>query len=321
MRKIKFLLATIMMLVGITAQAATRTVTWNASDIVTEYPWDESFTKDGITFAPGHADFSDKNFMNGGTFTTASGKFTKIEVTAPYVNISGTGWSGGIWTGDASSSVSYSGDIYDMGMGQLKIVFTIEDPTVAVTSITLSQTTATMNIGESVTLTATVAPDDATDKTVTWTSSDATVATVSDDGVVTAVAAGTATITATAHDGSGVTGTCSVTVTAATFAPLGRRFAESVSVMRTAWARAGVPNPTTEVSPTAAVIRASASRFSARRVAEESGIFSPHGPRFCSSPIASLGSMILNISPDRRTEILSPSRGLCRRTSSLRRSP
>ena len=105
----------------------TRTVTWNASDIVTENPWDKSFTKDGITFAPGHADFLDKNFANGGTFTTASGKFTKIEVTAPYVNISGTGWSGRTWTGDASSSVSYSGDIYDVGMGQLKIVFTIEE--------------------------------------------------------------------------------------------------------------------------------------------------------------------------------------------------
>ena len=118
---------------GVTATCAvtvskvvTITVTWNASDIVTVNPWDKSFTKDGITFAPGHADFLDKNFTNGGTFTTASGKFTKIEVTAPHVDISGTGWSGGSWTGDASSSVSYSGDIYDVGMGQLKIVFTIE---------------------------------------------------------------------------------------------------------------------------------------------------------------------------------------------------
>ena len=109
----------------------TRTVTWNASDIVPEHHWDDSFTKDGITFAPGHADFEDKNFMNGGTFTTASGKFTKIEVTADYVECSGTGWSGSdskkTWTGDASSSVSYSDDIFDAGEGQLKIVFTIEE--------------------------------------------------------------------------------------------------------------------------------------------------------------------------------------------------
>ena len=121
-RKLLSFLLTLAMVVGLmpgmglTAYAASTTVTWNASDIVTENPWDESFTKDGITFAPGHANFLDKNFTNGGTFTTASGKFTKIEVTAPYVSISGTGWSGGTWTGDASSSVSYSGGIYDVGM-------------------------------------------------------------------------------------------------------------------------------------------------------------------------------------------------------------
>ena len=71
--------------------------------------------------------------------------------------------------------------------------------------------------GETLTLTATVAPDDATDKTVTWTSSDPTVANVA-DGVVTAVAAGTATITATATNGTDdttddKTATCTITVT------------------------------------------------------------------------------------------------------------
>ena len=106
----------------------TRTVTWNASDITNARV---SFTKDGITITARMIDDEDKNFVGPGTFTTASGKFTKIEVTAPYVDISGTGWSGSdrkkTWTGDASSSVSYSGDIYDMDMGQLKIVFTIEE--------------------------------------------------------------------------------------------------------------------------------------------------------------------------------------------------
>ena len=131
--KILSILAILMM--ALTVQAATITVTWNASDIVTEKPWDESFTKDGITFAPGMADFQNKDFGSGGTFTTASGKFTKIEVTAPYVDCSGTGWSGSnskrTWTGEASSSVSYSEDIFDMGQGQLKIVFTIEMPNAA----------------------------------------------------------------------------------------------------------------------------------------------------------------------------------------------
>ena len=95
-----------------------------------------------------------------------------------------------------------------------------ENPTIVnVTGITLSQTEAAVTIGgETLTLTATVAPDDATDKTVTWTSSDPTVATVA-NGVVTAVAAGTATITATATNGTpddttdDKTATCTITVT------------------------------------------------------------------------------------------------------------
>ena len=98
-------------------------------------------------------------------------------------------------------------------------VYGYENPTtVNVTGITLSQTEAAVTIGgETLTLTATVAPDDATDKTVTWTSSDPTVATVA-NGVVTAVAAGTATITATATNGTpddttdDFSATCTVTI-------------------------------------------------------------------------------------------------------------
>ena len=77
-----------------------------------------------------------------------------------------------------------------------------------VTSVTLNKTTASLRAGETVTLTATVNPSDATDKTVTWTSSDQTVATVS-NGVVTAKKGGTATITAKAGS---KTATCQITV-------------------------------------------------------------------------------------------------------------
>ena len=82
---------------------------------------------------------------------------------------------------------------------------------VEVTDITLDKTELELKTGENETLTATVKPDDATDPTVSWSSSDEKIATVV-DGVVTGVAAGSATITATAGD---KTATCAVTVSEA----------------------------------------------------------------------------------------------------------
>ena len=87
------------------------------------------------------------------------------------------------------------------------------NPSVAVTGVTLDKTSLDLNLGKSETLTATVTPSNASDKTVTWSSSNTAVATVSSDGVVTGVKAGTATITATTNDG-GKTATCAVTVKA-----------------------------------------------------------------------------------------------------------
>ena len=87
---------------------------------------------------------------------------------------------------------------------------TVKAKVVPVTSVTLDKTTLTLTEGDETTLTATVKPDNATDKTVTWTTSDATVATVT-DGKVNAIKAGTATITAKAGD---KTATCTVTVKA-----------------------------------------------------------------------------------------------------------
>ena len=80
---------------------------------------------------------------------------------------------------------------------------------VAVSMITVSPKTLNLEVGQTGTLTATVTPDNATDKTVTWTSSNDKVATVV-DGTVAAVGEGTATITATAANGK--KDTCKVTV-------------------------------------------------------------------------------------------------------------
>lgn len=81
-----------------------------------------------------------------------------------------------------------------------------------VASVTLDKTSLTLDVGGSDTLTATVKPDDATNKAVTWSTSNENVATVDQNGNVKAVGAGTATITAAASDGSGKTATCEVTV-------------------------------------------------------------------------------------------------------------
>ena len=79
-----------------------------------------------------------------------------------------------------------------------------------VSSITLSKTELSMTEGDTETLTATIAPENATNKSVTWTSSDEAVATVSADGLVTAIKAGSAIITAASSNGK--TATCEVTV-------------------------------------------------------------------------------------------------------------
>lgn len=102
--------------------------------------------------------------------------------------------------------------------GTTKLTYTIsfsiegEEPpaTVAVTGVTLNKTAITLYVGNTVTLSATVVPSDATNKNVTWSSDKESVASVN-NGVVTAKAEGSATITVTTEDGD-FTATCKVTV-------------------------------------------------------------------------------------------------------------
>ena len=90
-------------------------------------------------------------------------------------------------------------------IGPVDIVIDKVDPT----AITLNKTSVSVVEGNTTTLTATIAPDNATNKTVTWTTSDSSVATVA-GGKITAVAPGTATITA--KTSNNLTATCKVTV-------------------------------------------------------------------------------------------------------------
>jgi len=84
--------------------------------------------------------------------------------------------------------------------------------TVACTGVTLSKKMASMKVGTTMQISAIVAPSDATDKTVKWTSSNTKVATVTSAGKVTAKSAGSAKITVKTTDGA-KTASCAVTVT------------------------------------------------------------------------------------------------------------
>ena len=133
-----------------------------------------------------------------------------------------------LWHSDNPSVASVnasSGYICANGVGTAHIYATATDGsgcsdyltvtvsnTVPVTSVTLNRSSLSLEEGHSASLSATVCPDNATNKNVNWTSSNNAVATVS-NGVVTAVSKGSARITATATDGSGKSASCTVSVT------------------------------------------------------------------------------------------------------------
>ena len=109
----------------------------------------------------------------------------------------------------AKGSVTITATAKDGSGVKAACKITVRQP---VTKITLNKTSASILKGKTVTLKATAAPAAANVKSVTWTTSNKKVATVTANGVVKGIAKGTATITTTAKDGSGVKATCKVTV-------------------------------------------------------------------------------------------------------------
>ena len=131
-----------------------------------------------------------------------------------------------IWTSaDETVATVVNGKVTAVKEGTTTITVTTEDSgktaecqvtvnkkIIPVTSVTLDKNELSMVTGNTAALTATVAPEDATDKSVAWTSADENIATVSASGVVTAVKEGTTTITVTTNDGN-LTAECQVTIT------------------------------------------------------------------------------------------------------------
>ncbi len=120
----------------------------------------------------------------------------------------------GLVTGKAEGSTVITAKVVGAVLSSSCTVTVIGED-IRVTGVHLSDTTKSLNLESRTQLTATVEPDNAANKNVTWSSSDGNVATVDENGLVTAVGTGTADIAAETQDG-GYTASCTVTVTGST---------------------------------------------------------------------------------------------------------
>ena len=156
---------------------------------------------------------------------TASGGTDSLSGVAGYqYRINGGAWSGTIASGTShtfsglTAATNYTIEVRTVdkvGITSSAYTKVIQSGSIKITGITLANKTLTKTgtTNPTVTITPTITPSNATNKGVTWSSSNPAVATVNASGVVTYVGAGITTITATAQDGSGIKGTCTVTCT------------------------------------------------------------------------------------------------------------
>ncbi len=157
--------------------------------------------------------------VTSGSIYVGQAKYLRATILPENASNKNVVWSS---TNEAVATVDQTGLVSAHKAGQTQIVATTEeggltaacDVTVNqyVTEIALDAVTATLYTNETLQLNATVGPEDAANKTIAWTSSNPTVASVDQNGLVTALSAGSATITVTAQDGSGIENSCAVTV-------------------------------------------------------------------------------------------------------------
>ena len=222
------------------------TITWSSSDLPNWLTLNSDGTISGTPTAAGTSTFTVKANNNYGSdsksLSITIGAQTNVPVTGVSLNTStlnliegGTGTliatvepnnatnRNVTWESSNTSvaTVDANGLVTAVSAGTATITatadgksatctVTVTAATVPVTGVTMNKTSTSLYVGDTETLTATVAPDNATNRAVTWASSNPSVAKV-ENGVVTALACGTAVITATTQDGNH-TATCAVTV-------------------------------------------------------------------------------------------------------------
>ncbi len=179
-----------------------------------EGPGHNSFTvdKDGNAIFVYHARPTSHNYQHCGWDGNKSTHYNNEPLNDPcrHARLKRVHWAA---DGTPILKMTYEDELLEENQS-ISVKVTIKEKTIVpVTEIKLNKSSLNLTVGKSETLTATVAPDNATNKGVTWNSSDDKVATVSSSGKVTAKKAGKATITATAD---GKTAECAVTVKAAT---------------------------------------------------------------------------------------------------------
>ncbi|MCR4923699.1 MAG: Ig-like domain-containing protein, partial [Lachnospiraceae bacterium] len=145
-------------------------------------------------FAAGPSQGGSSSYTAGSVFKVTKSGSSIFEETLPY-NASFLLFASPDYDSSCSCSVGQS-----------------SESEVKVESISLNKTTLSLKTGNTSTISASVSPSNATNSTLTWTSDNESVATVSSSGLVTAISEGSAVITASATDGSNVSASCTVTV-------------------------------------------------------------------------------------------------------------
>lgn len=171
-------------------------------ELVSIEPGDSKFTFDNVNLTTGIANRTSHILVDGVS------NIAKITVKVP-ANIAIGTYSVTVKNVEIGRSTDDAAFISD---GTATRNVEVKDPNVYVTGVSLNKSTLSLGVGRNETLVATVAPSNATNKSVTWSSLNESVATVDQNGKVTGHAFGVARITVTTADGS-KTATCDVTVT------------------------------------------------------------------------------------------------------------